>query len=1123
MSNLVVPKEVLVALDSKSSPDMLKDNNDEKMSVDEDDEELLDVTNGVQGTTRTNKVRYPTEVKLECPPNDELKAKGEFEFKIPKVAQYPGRQDTRSDVHIIGGLPWRLMAYPAGNGQESVGVFLELEYPHEAYDQMEQCGDLYVICKLECISQTDPKWSMGKVFNHRYFDPLRKQASQNWGYKSLLPVADLHNPQKGYVVNGAAVFKASLMITDGGDPEKWQDLSTYNSFVKTGMVGLRNQGMTCYMNSVLQTLYHTTALRRGVYIMETADETAATSVALGIQRVFYRLQTHQEAVGTQELTRSFGWNVVDSFMQHDVQEFLRVLIDKMEEKMKGSEQEKLLETLYGGKMKSYIKCTNVDYESARTESFLDIQLTVKGIPNLIKSFEDYIEVEMLDGDNKYQAEGHGLQDAKKGVIFQSFPPVLNLQLRRFEYNMLKDESYKVNDRFEFQEHINLDQFLEKPEDTPADYTLHSVLVQGGDLTGGHYVAFIRPDPKGDWFKFDDEHCVRTTPEAAIEGNFGLAEGENHRAGMSNAYMLVYIRDSVLNDIVRPIKVEEIPEQLRQRFSEEEEAARRKEQEELDAYNRMTIVAVELDQIQYPNKLDFPDPLDAVRQIQDAQATILKVPKQSTIPQLYDQLAEKLGRDVNHLKIFPMEKRENKTTRPGEPLTPRAIISDQRPLDAPHGPLSMNFQMIGSHQYCPLYISFDEKTHNDKDHALIFCKFYDPKIPSIRIVHAIYPKKNQKLKDFNKIVLEKAGMPTDLNVEIAEELHDGNYPVRNQHTTFADAQLQHGDILLWSVAGSEGSKFLEKLFYELRVEFRELEHPYEPGFTLALDGRLSYQGFAGEVAKKLGCQPNHLQFTVFEMDRVGGTAVNGPSEYKILSNTRYTLNNLLHRGRSRWPLLYYKNIEIPIHELEKLAEATVFYLDTSNGLRLLKNSIFYTPNSPANTIINQVKEKMRVPKDVPHRLILVSRHRITKVIDPNEILDNRLDGILRLDPIEQNSLVGTQASRRIVEVIHIFKSYNRHHGIPFHFSLIDGESIKALRQRLQTFLKVPPAEFAKWKLGVLYEGTPSAPNEYPSYEVDYISDDDILEFRSLPQSFLALCLDHVDKSQQYNSGAIKIHN
>ena len=40
---------------------------------------------------------------------------------------------------------------------------------------------------------------------------------------------------------------------------------------------------------------------------------------------------------------------------------------------------------------------------------LDIQLNVKGCKTLIDSFKDYIQEETLEGDNKYQAEGYGLQ------------------------------------------------------------------------------------------------------------------------------------------------------------------------------------------------------------------------------------------------------------------------------------------------------------------------------------------------------------------------------------------------------------------------------------------------------------------------------------------------------------------------------------------------------------------------------------------------------------------------------------------------------------------------------------------------------------------------------------------
>ena len=53
----------------------------------------------------------------------------------------------------------------------------------------------------------------------------------------------------------------------------------------------------------------------------------------------------------------------------------------------------------------------------------------------------------MDGDNKYQAEGYGLQDAKKGIVFQSFPPVLQIQLKRFEYDIQRDVMVKVSSLF----------------------------------------------------------------------------------------------------------------------------------------------------------------------------------------------------------------------------------------------------------------------------------------------------------------------------------------------------------------------------------------------------------------------------------------------------------------------------------------------------------------------------------------------------------------------------------------------------------------------------------------------------------------------------------------------------
>lgn len=71
-------------------------------------------------------------------------------------------------------------------------------------------------------------------------------------------------------------------------------------------------------------------------------------------------------------------------------------------------------------------------------------MNVKDCKNLQDSFANYCAVETLDGDNKYFAEGYGLQNARKGCIFLKFPPVLHLQLKRFEYDMERDMLVKVD-------------------------------------------------------------------------------------------------------------------------------------------------------------------------------------------------------------------------------------------------------------------------------------------------------------------------------------------------------------------------------------------------------------------------------------------------------------------------------------------------------------------------------------------------------------------------------------------------------------------------------------------------------------------------------------------------------
>merc|ERR1739838_753750 len=108
-------------------------------------------------------------------------------------------------------------------------------------------------------------------------------------------------------------------------------------------------------------------LRKAVYQMPTENDDSLKSVSLALQRVFFELQYNDKPVGTKKLTKSFGWETLDSFMQHDVQELSRVLLDNVESKMKGTSVVGTINWLLEGKTISYIKCKNVDYKSEREE------------------------------------------------------------------------------------------------------------------------------------------------------------------------------------------------------------------------------------------------------------------------------------------------------------------------------------------------------------------------------------------------------------------------------------------------------------------------------------------------------------------------------------------------------------------------------------------------------------------------------------------------------------------------------------------------------------------------------------------------------------------------------------
>ncbi|KAF8376841.1 hypothetical protein HHK36_031489 [Tetracentron sinense] len=353
-----------------------------------------------------------------------------------------------SETFFVGGDKWRVCIFPKGNDVNHLSMYLNFEDS----ENLPFGSSRYAQFSLAVVNQIHNKYTVRKDIHHQF-----NARESVWGVTLFMPLSELYDLGRGYLVNDTCIVEAKVAVRimeyrtydskkdTGGVGLKNQGATSYmNSKKETGFVGLKNQGATSYMNSLLQTLYHIPYFRKAVYHMPTTEnDMPSGSIPLALQSVFYNLQYSDNSVATKELTQSFGWDTNDSLMHHDVQELNRVLCERLEDKMKGTIVEGTIQQLFEGHHMNYIECINVDYKSTRKESFYDLHLDVKGCQDVYASFDKYVEVERLEGDNKYHAEQHGLQDAKKGVLFIDFPPVLQLQLKRFEYDFMQDTMVKV--------------------------------------------------------------------------------------------------------------------------------------------------------------------------------------------------------------------------------------------------------------------------------------------------------------------------------------------------------------------------------------------------------------------------------------------------------------------------------------------------------------------------------------------------------------------------------------------------------------------------------------------------------------------------------------------------------
>uniref|UniRef100_A0A671Q5F3 Ubiquitin carboxyl-terminal hydrolase 47 n=1 Tax=Sinocyclocheilus anshuiensis TaxID=1608454 RepID=A0A671Q5F3_9TELE len=395
----------------------------------------------------------------------------------------------------------------------------------------------------------------------------------------------------------------------------------------TGYVGLVNQAMTCYLNSLLQTLFMTPEFRNALYNweFEESEEDPVNSIPYQLQRLFVLLQTSKKrAIETTDVTRSFGWDSSEAWQQHDVQELCRVMFDALEQKWKQTEQADLINQLYQGKLKDYVRCLECGYESWRIDTYLDIPLVIRpfGASQAFGSVEEalqaFIQPETLDGPNQYFCERCKKKcDARKGLRFLHFPYLLTLQLKRFDFDYTTMHRIKLNDRMTFPEELDMSPFIDVEDekspqtesctDSGAEnegschsdqmsndfstddavdegicldntsstervlkpkssltFELFSVMVHSGSAAGGHYYACIKSFSDSQWYSFNDQHVSKITQDD-IRKTYGGSSGSR------GYYSSAFARCVNLCVFAEFLEVEDFPEHIKRLMQREKES------------------------------------------------------------------------------------------------------------------------------------------------------------------------------------------------------------------------------------------------------------------------------------------------------------------------------------------------------------------------------------------------------------------------------------------------------------------------------------------------------------------------------------------------------------------------
>ena len=330
-----------------------------------------------------------------------------------------------------------------------------------------------------------------------------------------------------------------------------------------GILGLKNRGNTCYLNTSIQCLNNLELLSNYFLQNKHLDEIDKSfdknQIAKEYSKLIHAIWSNTVAIEPKSF-HIIIQKYVEQFYgydQQDSQESLSLIIDYLHESLKytvnmtytGTSQNNIDELMiksivnYSKELNNkysiiaelffgqYINkiTTNEDGSSGKVlsttfEKFNNLSISIHGTTLydcLAKSFEK----ELLE-DKYYDENTKEYYTVHREMKLMRVPKYLIIMLKRYNNHQKKSNnliSFPINN-------LNLTAYAEGYDNLECSLRLLSIGCHRGMLNGGHYYAICRHSDNK-WYKFDDE----TVTEHDINQN------KNKQILFKEAYILIYER------------------------------------------------------------------------------------------------------------------------------------------------------------------------------------------------------------------------------------------------------------------------------------------------------------------------------------------------------------------------------------------------------------------------------------------------------------------------------------------------------------------------------------------------------------------------------------------------------